>query len=252
VPAPPAPAPLPLPAPAPPSLQGVPPIPAAGSSAGRAVRDPIGDLRPDGKAAESRRNRTARRGVAGSGYRKPRRLVRVLRGCLDELSPRSSQLLILRYGIGGARAHPAAEVARRLKLSARRYSVLRRRALRRLVRVSRTTNCRGTGMGVATGLFIASGQALRASQAAAVSVAAEPPATADRREHQGKTRVLGETAKGGDPLGGRQSSSGPSLPLADEAGGTPYVLVAAVLLLAALGWLILRRWHGSDEDSPAS
>jgi LPXTG-motif cell wall-anchored protein len=247
--APPAPAPVPLAAPALRLTQPAAPIPAAGSSAGRGVRDPIGDLRPDGRAAESRRAGRARGGVAGSGYRRPRRLVRALRGCLDELPPKGSRLLILRYGIGGARVHSAAAVARRLGLSARRYRIVRRRALRRLVHANRTSSCRRTGVGMSTLFFVASENAARASRAAATSFASNPGPAAQPRQRRGTTRVLGETAEGGDPLAGRRSSSGLSLPLADEASDTPYALAGALVLLAGLAWLVVRRRRGAEDPA---
>ena len=259
VPAVPAPPPLPAPIPQAPATSP----PPAGQSPAQAIGEAISgtvqqvadgsraavDVAAASPTAGARpRSKRARRAEAAARYRTRLRLVRRLRGCLDELRPVGGRLLVLRYGIGGSRPRTPARVARTLRLSEKGYTRVHRRAIRRLVSVSRNTGCRDSG--IAPGLLVyaqvQSGMGVRDPAAATVaSTAAGGSGQADEGEESG---VLGESAEGGsgDP------SPGLALPLADEPGDVPYLLAIGLLILCLSAWVLVKRRRAHADPYQSS
>jgi hypothetical protein len=177
-------------------------------------------------------------GVLGTTYRSPRQLVRALSACVAGLPGRQERLIVMRYGVGAAAAHPDHAVAGALGLSRTEYTTLRRRALRGIVRDARDGGCTdGAAVTAAPTLAFGDGGELR-------SVAAATRAgTAHSRVAE--IAVRGERASGGaaptDEDGGDLST-----PLAlnvDEPDGSSLgvlLLVAAMGVLAAIGLRGLR------------
>jgi hypothetical protein len=177
-------------------------------------------------------------GVLGTTYRSPRQLVRALSACVAGLPGRQERLIVMRYGVGAAAAHPDHAVAGALGLSRTEYTTLRRRALRGIVRDARDGGCTdGAAVTAAPTLAFGDGGELR-SVAAATSAG-----TAHSRVAE--IAVRGERASGGaaptDEDGGDLST-----PLAlnvDEPDGSSLgvlLLVAAMGVLAAIGLRGLR------------
>lgn len=189
----------------------------------------------------SAQDRRSRRLHAVRVYRKHQRMVRRLRGCLDELAPMRGRLLVLRYGIGRARPRSAAYVARVLGVSRRRYAKVRVRALRALVQVDRSTGCRHTRTVPSLLVFASAGSGMGAQGIPATTTLASTTSSTAGGERE-ESAVLGESATGGAKDGERDSEA-PSLspPLADSATRIP-LLVAIVALVCALAmWFVARR-----------
>ncbi|MFZ0975952.1 MAG: hypothetical protein WAN22_27270, partial [Solirubrobacteraceae bacterium] len=68
-------------------------------------------------------------------------LVSQLRGCLASIPARQKRTLILLTGVGGGRAHSAPQVARILKVSARRESQIQQAAVAGLRKANARTAC---------------------------------------------------------------------------------------------------------------
>jgi hypothetical protein len=158
------------------------------------------------------------------------------------------RLLLLRYGPGTARGHSEAHVAKRLGVSQRRYELIRRRALRRLVTVARTTDCRDTGMGAAALFTGASGAApgdAGGSGGVLSAVAFEPDQAPAGKEDQGA--VLGERAEGGEGADADTPAPGVRLPLADDPADIPYLIVLALVMAALLAWVFVKRRRAAHD-----
>jgi hypothetical protein len=193
-----------------------------------------------GDRATGRRKRT----LFGTRYRKPRWLVRRLRGCLDEIPAVSSRLLVMRYGVGRFDPTPAATVARRLDLTRREYDTTRRRALRRLTVVARRSGCDRERMTVAQA---SPGGALAVAvswQAPAAPLGAVPSAGADGGEGDegdGTGEALGESERGDSGQSAPAPPAAvPPLDLSDPASDLPFLL-AIVAAAALFSWLLYRR-----------
>ena len=92
-------------------------------------------------------SRARRRSAAGAACSaratgRERRLVRALSACVAGLPGRQERLLVMRYGVGPAAAHPDRAVAGALGLSPGEYTALRGRALRGVVHDARAGGCR--------------------------------------------------------------------------------------------------------------
>jgi hypothetical protein len=131
---------------------------ASGTPSASSGQAPSGTVAAAGtpSASPARGGRVARaaavpggRGVLGTSYRSPGRLVRALSACVRGLPERQERLLVLRYGLGAAAVHPDRAVARTLRLSRGEYTSVRRRALRGLVRHARAGGCRDAAPGSA-------------------------------------------------------------------------------------------------------
>ncbi len=145
------------------------------------------------------------------------------------LPARQERLLVLRYGVGAAAAHPDRAVASALALSRGEYAALRGRALRGIVHDARAGGC-GAGAPGSTGPAIAYGDAgeLRAVPALSRAGSVAPG--------DAEIAVRGERASGGSGAGG-DDSEGFATPLAlgaEEARGS---LLGALMLVGALGLL---------------
>ncbi len=169
------------------------------------------------------------RGVLGTSYRSPRRLVRALSACVPGLPARQEHLLVMRYGVGAAAAQPDRSVARTLGLSRGDYMTVRRRALRGLVRDARAGGCRAAGATSAVpAIAFGDGGEVR-SVAAGSRAGGQAPGDAE-------IAVRGERASGGsvpaDDDGGELAT-----PLAVDAPEPSGSLLGALMLAAALGLL---------------
>jgi hypothetical protein len=193
-----------------------------------------------------RASRRGRRTLYGTRYRKPRWLVRGLRGCLDEIPKRSSRLLVLRYGVGEFEPMPAATVARRLDLSRREYGAARGRALRRLAVAARRSGCERGRLTIAV---VSPGDAFHGVAASlpgpvtALAAAATPP---DATEEAGG-EVLGRSKRGDS----RESPAPPPAAVPPLDIGSPTSDLPFLLALfgasALFGWLVYRRARRSKE-----
>jgi len=186
-------------------------------------------------------------GYFGTRYRKPRRLVRGLRGCLDEIGDLPSRLLILRYGIGGYEPRPAARVAEVLDLSRRRYALVRRRGLRRLVMAARSSRCEHQGLAMSA-LVIASGgggasPAAPATVAQAVSSIGESPTPDSRGEVRGRSDSKQPAKDRSDTRIGV-----PNLDLASPASDLPFLLAVGALLSLIAGLAYKRARSARDQQ----
>lgn len=256
----PAPAPLPLPQP-PVSLPRAPVAPPAvvtpqapgdvsaetiGQAVGQTVtqiadgsRDAVASAgRTGAAAAAGHSGRQAARSRAGGDYRERQRLVRRYRGCLDSLRPMQAHLLILRYGIGDARPQSRARVARKLGISHRRFDRVRRRGLRRLVRLARTTGCEHTGVGEALLVFASLGSGMGDREVMPVATSGSSTEPADRDV----SGVLGAHASGGEA---EEPKDHPLIGLAPPMPGNDKMIPILIALLALTGaavmWLVARR-----------
>jgi LPXTG-motif cell wall-anchored protein len=171
-----------------------------------------------------------------------------LRGCLDGLSPRGSRLLVLRYGIGRARPHAAGEVARKLRLSPRRYTTVHRRALRWLNRLDARSGCGSTSFSSAGA---AAGRAGGGSPGGAVFAYASNLSGGDGRTAGGddEVRVLGERAEGGTESPPKARGLGGHLPLAGASSDVPYLVALGVLMLGLFAWVVAKRRRADAEDA---
>jgi hypothetical protein len=199
----------------------------------------------EGGAGRRLAGRAARRprdpGVLGTRYRSRRTLARALRGCIGRLPRRQRALVILRYGLAGARARPAAAVARALDVSIQDFVVIRRRALRGLVRAARSSSCEDRGTAGTPVLAAVGGVAFPVQLAAFETNAGE----------------RGPARAGGDVLGGRSSGRveqpipaavRPPLEPEQPGGGVSLPVVVVVgLMLALLGWVAYRRARAAAE-----
>jgi hypothetical protein len=204
----------------------------SGSSSGQA---PSGTVAAAGtpSASPARGGRVARaaavpggRGVLGTSYRSRRRLVRALSACVAGLPRRQERLLVMRYGLGAAAAHPDGAVAGMLGLSRGAYGVLRQRALRGVVRDARDGGCRD-GAAVATAPAIAFGDAGEVRTASATA-----------RGARARIAVRGERASGG-PAPADEDGGKLTTPLALDAPEPEGALLGVLMLAAALGLLAL-------------
>jgi hypothetical protein len=210
-------------------------------------RDAIATAGRSGSAAAARGSRRRQaRAPGGGSYRERRRVVTRFRGCLDELEPLQAHVLVLRYGIGRARPQSRARAARRLGISYRRFDRVRRRGLRRLVRLARTTGCEHTGVGDALLVFasLESGMGDREVLPATVSGSSAQDGGHD------VSGVLGEHASGGnaeDPKDGPLAGLSPP-PLPGDGKAIPIVLALLALTGAAVMWLIARRRRAAGSQ----
>jgi hypothetical protein len=236
----------PLPRPATPTIDSA-PAPAApdrAAGAGTAITPTPSGQAPTGavaaagtpSASPARGGRVARaaavrggRGVLGTRFRSRHGLVNALSGCVTGLPARQERLLVLRYGVGAAAAHPDRAVASALALSRGEYAALRGRALRGLVHDARTGGC-GAGAPGSTGPAIAYGGAdeLRAVPALSRKGSVAPG--------DAEIAVRGERASGGSGAGG-EDSEGFATPLALGAEKARGSLLGALMLVGALGLL---------------
>lgn len=201
----------------------------------------------DGSRSDARARARSRRARAERVHNRRQRLVRQLRGCLDELSPVRGQLLVLRYGVGRGRPRAPAYVARKLGLGRQRYAVVHRRALRRLATLAETTGCRQSG--VAPSLFVYaaldSGMGVRGT---AVTTLASAGTDGDSMGERDKSAVLGESERGGETNGGGPSpSAGLTPPLVDGASDLPLVLAILALVAALVMWIVARRRRAAGD-----
>ena len=175
------------------------------------------------------------RGVLGTSFRTPRRLVRALQGCVEDLPQRQEMLLTLRYGVGGGKPHSASQVISELDLSTGQYVLMRRRALRGLVRAARNGACLGSGA-APPGAAPAGRPGSSRSESSEIGPAVAAAASASSGGWEAPRAALrrrGAGSSGGDAAQ-LASRSGVDTPLAlgaEESGGPP---VAALALLAAL------------------
>jgi hypothetical protein len=196
-------------------------------------------------ASPARSGRAARaaalrggRGLLGTSYRSPRRLVRALSACVAGLPGRQERLLALRYGVGGAPARPDRVVASALGLSPDGYATLRRRALRGVVRDARDGGCNDD----------APVTAVTAAQAIAFGDGGEPRAApvfmgGAGGSLGGEIAVRGERASGGsEPTDAVYSEL--DTPLALEANEPSASLLGTLLLAAALAVLAVIALRG--------
>lgn len=184
---------------------------ARASSGGEATRTP----------AQRRRRKT----------RKLERTVARLSGCLDQLSTGQRRVLVLRAGIGSARAHSRRGVARTLDISVRRVRRLERGGLREARALARDGGCGGSsqgGTGAATAGIVTSG----GGDAGA-----------------GTDGAAADHGKDGDAAGGREPSSStdeggvrgesdsrvPPLPQGDNAPAGGVTIALSILLIALAG-----------------
>jgi hypothetical protein len=203
-----------------------------------------------GPPAGSHGDRAERRTktLYGTRYRKPRWLVRRLRGCLDEIPRDSSRLLVMRYGVGRFEPMPAATVARRLDLTRREYRAARGRALRRLTVAARRSGCEGERLTIAA-VSPAGALAVAASWQAPPTAALAPvsPPAPDPGD------VLGRSKRGGSPeRPAPPPAAVPPLDLASPDSDLPFLL--ALLAASALfGWLVFMRARRSKAalEDPA-
>ena len=200
------------------------------------------ESRSDARARERRRRAHAER-----VYNRRQRLVRRLRGCLDELSPIRGHLLVLRYGLGRGKARGPARVARKLGISRRRYVVVHRRAIHRLVTLAETTGCQSSG--VAPSLLVyASFDTGMAVRGTAVTTLASKGAASQGSGDEEESAVLGESAKGGEQGSERSTPAGLSPPIADEVGDIPLVLAILAMVAALVMWAVARRRRASGRQ----
>jgi hypothetical protein len=255
----PPPAPVPLPQP-PASLPHIPVTPpsvatprapgdVSAETIGQAVGQTVTQIADGSRDAVATAGRTGAAAAAGhsrgkadrggaADYSERQRLVRRYRGCLDNLEPLQAHALILRYGIGRSRPQSRARAASRLGISQRRFDRVRRRGLRRLVRLGRTTGCEHTGVGEALLVFgsVDSGMGDRQVMPVATGGAATAPADRD------VSGVLGAHASGGKA---EEPKDRPLLGLAPPAAGGDKMIALLIALLALTGaavmWLVARR-----------
>ena len=260
----PAPPPVPVPVPATPPAPRI--VDSPGQVLGNAVRGSVeqvaaapadalaqGDAggRPTTRAGggTSRRRTAAQRREAARVYHRRRQKVRRLSGCLDQLSPRGSRLLVLRYGIGRARPHAAGEVARKLRLGPRRYATVHRRALHWLVRANARSGC-GHAERSSTAL---SWSAIGSGTGAGVTYASDiSEAGGGSRYRDGQVGVLGESAEGGTEPPSKSSVLGGHLPLADDSTDIPYLVAVGVLMLSLFAWVFAKRRRADAEEARAT
>ena len=185
-------------------------------------------------------------GYFGTRYRKPRRLVRGLRGCLDEIGALPRRLLILRYGIGGYEPRRAAHVAQRLELSRRRYALVRRRGLRQLVMTARGSRCEHEGLAVSAIMIAAdTGGAIPAAPA---TVAQAVSSTGAGTPSGAPGGVLGRS-ESDQPDENRSGTriGVPNLDLASPASDLPFLL-AVVGLSSLFAWLVYKRARAARDQ----
>jgi hypothetical protein len=175
------------------------------------------------------------RGLLGTSYRSPRRLVRALSACVPGLPGRQERLLALRYGVGGAPARPDRAVASALGLSPGGYATLRRRALRGVVRDARDGGC-SDDAAVTAAHAIAFGDGDEA-RAAPVFIGGAGGSLG------GEIAVRGERASGGSEATGAVYSE-LDTPLALEANEPSASLLGTLLLAAALAVLAVIALRG--------
>jgi hypothetical protein len=204
-----------------------------------------------GGPAGSRGDRPARgrRTLYGTRYKKPRWLVRGLRGCLDEIPRGSRRLLVMRYGVGRFEPMPAATVARRLDLSRRQYGAARGRALRRLVVVSRRGGCEGERLSVAEVTPLGPPFA-----AASWSPPAAPLGADSTPEADGRGDVLGRSDRGGRiERPAPPPAAVPPLDLASPGSDLPFIL-ALLAASAVFAWLVYARARKAKKalEDPAA
>ena len=193
-----------------------------------------------GGASGARARERSRRARAERVHNKRQRLVRRLRGCLDELSPVRGQLLVLRYGIGRGRARGPARVARKLGITQRQYVILHRRAIHRLVRLAETTGCQRSG--IARSLLVnASFDSGMGVRGAGVTTLAASGGASEESSDQEEGAVLGESATGGEGGSERSTPAGLSPPIADEMGDLPLILAIAAMAAGLVMWVVARR-----------
>jgi hypothetical protein len=178
-----------------------------------------------------------RRGVLGTRFRSPRRLVRALAGCVPGLPGRQERLLRLRYGVGGASARPDRAVAAALGLPRGGYGTLLGRALRGLVHDARVGGCAdgsATGRGAQLVAFGDDGGVRTGPATARVAAGAADVAEVAVRGEDASRQSGAADAAGGAPIALGADAPGGSLL-------SPAVLAAALALLALLGAAGLRR-----------
>ena len=283
VPSVPVPVPVPVPAPAPPPPPSIPSLPVTAPAPapapvsevqakvlGDSVRTAVDEVAegseqavvsagggaPQGGPGEARRSgergSRGRRSNAEASYRARRRVVHRLRGCIDELQPLRARVLVLRYGVGPAKARSAERVARRVGLTMRRYQLVRRRALRRLVTLGSTTGCRGSGAPLGE---IARGEAGGGSggeSAELFSFASFSGSAAGGGDagSDDRTAVLGEQAEGEgeEPPPFPESPATGALSLPDDPSDLPFLLAVGAFFVGFLLWVLARRRRLAHAD----
>ncbi len=100
--------------------------------------------RRKGRASQAERRR--KQGIAGTRFKTPRKLVRGLRGCIDEIPRVQRVVLVLRHGVGSLDARSRRGTARTLGTSPRWVAGVERRGMRSLARTSRSSGCEGSGV----------------------------------------------------------------------------------------------------------
>jgi LPXTG-motif cell wall-anchored protein len=155
---------------------------------------------------------------------------------------------VLRYGIGRARPHAAGQVARRLRLSPRRYTTVHRRALRWLIRLDARSGCGHTGLssvGAAAG-----GAGLDSSGSAMFAFASNLSGGAGSSAGgDDDAAVLGESAQGGTEPPPKTGGLGSHLPLADGPSDVPYLIALGVLMLGLFAWVVAKRRRADAEEA---
>jgi hypothetical protein len=188
-----------------------------------------------GASAGHRAAATRRAAAIRARDRRLRRTVQRLDGCLSALGPRVRRVLVLRAGIGGARPHSRAGVARILRIRVPRVARLERRGVRRLQGLDRVTGC-------------GDGRASHDPTAAAVpavgtgsALAASPGAPGG-----GEPSKSGRSRRRGGVLG--SSSDRPPatiLPGPETRPGGPsqtlLIIIAGIAVMAWLGVKAVRR-----------
>ena len=224
-------APVPPPPPAP--VLDSAPTRAPAASSGQEV--PSGTVAAAGtpSASPARGGRVARaaavrggRGVLGTSYRSRGRLVRALSACVAGLPGRQERLLVMRYGVGPAAAHPDRAVAGALGLSPGEYTAVRGRALRGVVHDARAGGCRDEAQSSTTA-------AVGYGDVRAVPALARAGAIAPG---DAEIAVRGEGAAGGSE---QQDDDGFATPLALDAEQPTGSLLGALMLVGALGLLVV-------------
>ena len=228
----------PPPRPAAPPVDSPARTPSSPSPAASSGRAPSGTVAAAGtpSASPARGGRVARaaavsggRGVLGTSYRSPRLLVRALSACVPGLPERQEQLLVMRYGVGAAAAHPDRAVASALGLSRGEYTLLRRSALRGLVHDARAGGCRDAGQSSsAPAIAFGDGGEVRPVAAALGSSSSRGAEIA----------VRGERASGGSESLDKDGG-GLTTPLALDAAEPARSRLVALMVVGAIALLAL-------------
>jgi hypothetical protein len=164
-----------------------------------------------------------------------------LGGCLDALPARVRRVLVLRAGVGPARPHSRAGVARALGLSVRRVARLERRGLRTLRRLDRTTGCAAPASPTPGGGGAMT--SLAGTTLASLDLAAPSPSSSHAPARSAPPRS--SAGDRGGVLGAAAAQDPPAVvaPAVGSGGSDPtaVLLALALVLFVGAGILAIRR-----------